>query len=283
MKIAFLGAGAMGLPMARNLARAGHDVAAWNRTPSKAAPLAADGVRIAESIAEAAGDAEAAVTMLADDRAVEEALAGGLLDALPRGAVHVGMSTVGVAFSKRAAKEHAARGQGYVAAPVFGRPEAAAAKRLWVVAAGPPEHVARCAPLFEAVGRGVSVVGADPYAANVVKLAGNLTIMAAIEALGEAFALAKASGVDPRQLLEVVNSALFQSPLYANYGGIIAEKRFDPPGFRMQLGLKDAGLVSAAATALHVPMPLASLVHDRMLRAVAEGHGETDWAAFSSL
>ncbi|HWQ53753.1 MAG TPA: NAD(P)-dependent oxidoreductase [Bryobacteraceae bacterium] len=283
MNVAFIGTGGMGLPMARNLRRAGHAVTAWNRTRAKADPLAADGVVIADTVSAAVRDAEVAVTMLADDHAAEEALTAGILEALPRGAIHAGMSTVSVAFSKRAAKEHAARGQGYVAAPVFGRPEAAAAQKLWVVAAGPAETVERCRPLFEALGRGISVVGTDPSAANVVKLAGNSMIMAAIEAMGESFALAKASGVDPRQLLEVVNSALFQSPLYANYGAIIAEKRFEPPGFRLRLGLKDAQLVSAAADAVHVPMPLASLVRDRLLRAVAEGHGDIDWSAFSSL
>jgi 3-hydroxyisobutyrate dehydrogenase-like beta-hydroxyacid dehydrogenase len=204
-------------------------------------------------------------------------------DALPRGAVHIGMSTVSVAFSKRLAREHASRAQGYVAAPVFGRPDAAAAQKLWVVAAGPAEQVERCRPVFDAVGRGTSVAGSEPSSANVVKLAGNFTIMAAIEALGEAFATARASGVDPQQFLDIVNSALFQSPLYANYGGIIAGKRFDPPGFRLRLGLKDVRLALAAADAVEVPMPLASLVHDRMLRAIAEGHEDLDWSAFSSV
>ena len=283
MRIALIGTGNMGLPMARNLRRAGHAVAAWNRTRAKAEPLAAEGIKVAASIPEAVRGAEVVATMLADDAAVEEALAGGILEALPAGAVHAGMSTVSVAFAKRATKEHAARGQAYVSAPVFGRPEAAAAAQLWVVAAGQSDHVARCAPLFEAVGRGVSVAGTEPCAANVVKLAGNFLIMAVIEAMGEAFALARASGIDARELLEVANNALFQSPLYANYGGIIAEKRFEPAGFRLGLALKDARLVSAAADAAHVPMPLASLVHDRLIRAVADGHGEIDWAAFSSL
>ena len=273
----------MGLPMARNILRAGHDVTVYNRTRAKAEPLAADGAHIADSPAQAVAGVDAAVTMMADDCAVENVLTAGVWDALPRGAAHVGMSTVSVAFSKRLAKEHARRGQAYVAAPVFGRPEAAAAQKLWVVAAGHPEHVERVRPLLEAVARGLSVVGTEPCAANVVKLAGNFTIMAAIEAMGEAFALAKASGVDPRQFLDVVNSALFQSPLYANYGAIIAEKRFDPPGFALRLGLKDARLVLAAADAVTAPMPLASLVHDRMLHAVAEGHADRDWASFSSI
>ena len=227
--------------------------------------------------------AEAVVTMMADDHAVEETLAAGVWDAMAQGAVHIGMSTVSVAFSKRLAKEHARRGQAYVAAPVFGRPEAAAEQKLWVVAAGPAEQVARCRPLFEAIGRGLSVVGTEASAANVVKVAGNFTLAAAIEALGEAFALARASGLDPRTFLEVVNSALYQSPVYAVYGGIIADKRFEPAGFHLRLGLKDARLALAAADAATVPMPLASLIHDRMLRGVAEGKGDIDWSAFSSI
>jgi len=283
MNIAFIGTGSMGLPMARNLLRAGHVLTAYNRTRARALPLEAEGARLAGSPALAAQDAEAVVTMLADDHAVDEMLAAGLCDALGPGAIHVGMSTVSVAFSKRLAREHAARHQGYVAAPVFGRPEAAAAQKLWVVAAGAPDLVERCRPLFEAVGRGVSVVGSEPASANVVKLAGNFTIMAMIETLGEAFALAKASGVDPKLFLDVIESALFQSPIYGNYGGIIAEKRFDPPGFRLRLGLKDARLALAAADAVNVPAPLLSLVRDRMLHALAEGHGDLDWASFSSI
>jgi 3-hydroxyisobutyrate dehydrogenase-like beta-hydroxyacid dehydrogenase len=283
MRIAFMGTGSMGLPMARNLARAGHSVVAYNRTRAKAEPLASDGVRIAASVPDAVRGVEAVCTMLAYDHAVEDVLKGGAWEALPHGAVHIGMSTVSVAFSKRLAREHAARSQGYVAAPVFGRPDSAAERKLWVVAAGPAEQVERCRPVFDAVGRGVSVVGTEPSAANVVKLAGNFTIMAVIEAMGEAFAAARASGVDPKQFLDIVNNALFQSPLYANYGGIIAAKRFDPPGFRLRLGLKDVRLALAAADAVEVPMPLASLVHDRILRAIAEGHGELDWSIFSSV
>ena len=281
MNVAFFGTGNMGLPMARNLLRAGHSLAVWNRTRDRAQPLEADGAIIAGTPADAVRGCEAMVTMLADDHAVEESLFGGALHALPQGAVHAGMSTVSVALSKRLAEEHDVRGQGYVAAPVFGRPEAAVEKRLWVVAAGPAEQVARCRPLFDAIGRGVSIVSAQPEAANAVKLAGNLSIAAVIETLAEAYALAGKYGVEPRTVLETINSALYNSPLYANYGGIIADRRFEPPGFRLRLGLKDVRLVLEAAEAVSQPLPLASLVRDRMLAAIARGMEDSDWSAFS--
>src|SRR5574340_150671 len=281
MRIAFLGTGNMGLPMARNLAHAGHALTVWNRTRERASSLEADGAKIAATVREAAADAEIAVTMLADDRALEE-VAAQILDALPREAVHCGMSTVSPAISRRLAEAHAARWQSYVAAPVFGRPEAAAARKLWVVAAGPPGSVERCRPLFDAVGRGVTVVGAEPWAANVVKLAGNMSIAAVVETLGEAYTLMRRSGIEPAQFLEVINNALFQSPLYANYGTIIAGRRFDPPGFRLRLGLKDVKLLLEAAESREVPMPLASLIRDRMLAGIARGGGELDWSSFST-
>lgn len=271
----------MGLPMARNLLRAGHAVAVWNRTRDRAAPLEADGARIAGSPAEAAAGCEVLISMLADDRAVEETVLGSAIDALPAAAVHAGMSTVSVALSRRLAEAHAARGQGYVAAPVFGRPEAAAAAKLWVLAAGAPEHIARCRPAFAALGRGISVLAADPPAANAAKLAGNLSIAVTLETLGEVFALAAKYGVDPHLFLETINSALYGSPLYANYGGIIADERFNPPGFRLKLGLKDVRLALEAAEAVSLPLPLASLIRDRMLAAVGRGLGDSDWAAFA--
>jgi len=271
----------MGLPMARNLARAGHEVTAWNRRRERATPLEAEGVQVVDLAAEAAGRAEVAITMLADDAALEPVAMGSILEALPKDGIHCGMSTVSPALSRRLAEAHAARGQAYIAAPVFGRPEAAEAKRLWVVAAGPAGAVERCRPLLEAVGRGVSVVSTDAWAANVVKLAGNLTIASVIETLGEAYALVRRSGVEPQAFLEVINSALFQSPLYANYGGIIAGERFEPPGFRLRLGLKDVKLALEAGEGFTVPLPIASLIRDHMLAAIARGLGDSDWSAFS--
>lgn len=282
MKLGFIGTGNMGAPLARNLLRAGHSVTVYNRTRAHAEPLERDGASLAESAAEAACGAEAVITMLADDRAVEKA-AEDFRDALPRNGIHLGMSTVSVALSARLAKAHTAQGQHYVAAPVFGRPAAAEAAKLWIVAAGPAAQVERCRPIFDAIGRGLSVAGADPPVANAVKLSGNFLIAAMLESLGEAFALARKSGVEAAQFLEIVNTALFQSPLYSNYGGIVAKEQFEPAGFKLRLGFKDLRLVQEAAESAAVPMPFAGVLRDRFLAALARGEGDLDWAAVARI
>ena len=282
MKLAFIGAGNMGSAMARNLLRAGHRVTVYNRTRARAEPLREEGAALADSPADAARDVDAIVTMLAEDQAVEQAVES-FIQTLARGALHIGMSTIGVACSKRLAERHAAHGQAYVAAPVFGRPVAAAAAKLWIVVAGPPESIARCQPVFDALGRGNSVVGADPWLANAVKLSGNFLIAAALESLGEAFALVRKSGVDAGQFLDIVNNALFNSPLYASYGGAVAKEQFEPAGFKLRLGFKDLRLAQEAAEAAAVPMPLAGVLRDRFLAAMARGEGDLDWAALARI
>src|SRR5258708_33661518 len=210
MRVAFIGLGNMGAPMARNLIRAGHDVTVYNRTRAKAEPLAADGAHIADSVAHAVRGCEVAITMLADDHAVDEAIFGpdGMLQALPRDAVHMSTSTISVEMSKTLAKTHTAAGQGYIATPVLGRPEAAAAQKLWVIAAGPPDLVERCQPLITALGRGFTIVGREPWQANVVKLASNFIIVSLIETLGEAFRLLRKAGICVHQFLEIVNTVV---------------------------------------------------------------------------
>jgi len=282
MKLAFIGAGNMGAPMARNLLRAGHHITVHNRTRAHAESLEREGAALADSPADAARDADAVVTMLSDDQAVEHAVQS-FLETLAPDAIHIGMSTISVACSKRLAEQHAARGQIYVAAPVFGRPVAAAAGKLWIVAAGPPDSIARCQPVFDALSRGCSVVGADPWLANAVKLSGNFLIAAAIESMGEAFALVRKSGVDASLFLEIVNSALFNSPVYAGYGAAIAKAQFEPAGFKLHLGFKDLRLAQEAAEAAAVPMPLAGVLRDRFLAAMARGEGELDWAALARI
>jgi 3-hydroxyisobutyrate dehydrogenase-like beta-hydroxyacid dehydrogenase len=271
--------------MARNLTRAGHSVTVYNRTRARAAELEREGARVAGSPGEAAREAEAVISMLADDRAAEDVVFGadGVLEALPAGAVHVSSSTIGIALSRRLAAAHAGKGQGYVAAPVFGRPEAAEAARLWVVAAGPQELLDRCGPLFDAMGRGVSALPGDAWRANVVKVCGNFLIAAMLESLGEAFALARKSGVEARQFLDIANGALFNSAIYANYGATIADEAFEPAGFKLRLGLKDVGLALEAAGASAVPMPLASLLRDQFLTAIAHGQAEVDWSAVGAV
>jgi 3-hydroxyisobutyrate dehydrogenase-like beta-hydroxyacid dehydrogenase len=283
MKIAFLGLGNMGTPMARNLLRAGNDVTVWNRTLSKAHELRADHAKVADSVADATAGADVAITMLADDHAVSSAVldAGGILDNLASGAVHISMSTISVALSQRLAAEHAKRGQHYVAAPVFGRPEAAAAAKLFVAAAGDASVIERCQPILDTVGQRTFVIGPTPEMANVVKLSGNFLISTVIESLGEAVALTRKYGIDPHTYIDFLTSTLFSAPVYKTYGGIIADERYHPAGFKMRLGLKDVRLVLAAAEVVDVPMPSASLVRDAVLASIGRGMEELDWSSIA--
>jgi 3-hydroxyisobutyrate dehydrogenase-like beta-hydroxyacid dehydrogenase len=283
MKIAFLGLGNMGTPMARNLLRAGNDVTVWNRTLSKAHELRADHAKVADSVADATAGADVAITMLADDHAVSSAVldAGGILDNLASGAVHISMSTISVALSQRLAAEHAKRGQHYFAAPVFGRPEAAAAAKLFVAAAGDASVIERCQPILDTVGQRTFVIGPTPEMANVVKLSGNFLISTVIESLGEAVALTRKYGIDPHTYIDFLTSTLFSAPVYKTYGGIIADERYHPAGFKMRLGLKDVRLVLAAAEVVDVPMPSASLVRDAVLASIGRGMEELDWSSIA--
>jgi len=285
MKISFIGLGNMGLPMARNLLQAGYTLTVYNRTRARADQLKQLDPVVADSPAAAARDAEILVTMVADDAALEDVMLGphGALAALSRGAVHASMSTISVGLSRRLAERHEAAGLTYVAAPAFGRPEAAEAKQLWIVAAGPADALQRCRPVLNAMGQGVIAVGDDPARANVIKLAGNFLLAAAIEAMGEAFALTRKFGVAPADLLDIVNGRLFRSPIYENYGKLIAEERYEPAGFKLRYGLKDIRLALGAADEVAAPMPLASLIRDRYLSAVARGWGDSDWAALARI
>ncbi len=273
MKIAFVGLGNMGLAMARNLLRAGHDLTVFNRSREKAA---ACGARVADSPAEACRNCEAVVTMLADDHAVEAVFYGhaGLLSGMKPETIHVSSTTMSTALARRLAAAHEAT----IAAPVFGRPDAAEAKKLLVVTAGQPALVERCRPLFDAIGRAIFVAGTEPWQANAVKLCGNFMIASMLEAFGEAFATLRKAKVDPHLFLEVMN-AFFASPVYANYGSMAADQRFEPAGFALRLGLKDVRLVLETAEECVSPMPLASLVRDQLLDAMAHGQESMDWSS----
>jgi 3-hydroxyisobutyrate dehydrogenase-like beta-hydroxyacid dehydrogenase len=268
--------------MARNLLKAGHEVIAYNRTRTRAEELQSDGARVADTPG-AASRAEIVFTMLADDAAVEEVVFGdhGILAALPPGGLHVSTSTISTALAKKMFKAHAEKGQKYISAPVFGRPEAAADARLIVVAAGPAGSIDRARPILGANGPKIYLAGAEAWMANAVKLAGNFTIAAMLETLGEALALMRKTQIDPRLFLEVVNGSLFRSPVYENYGKIIADQKFDPAAFKLRLGLKDLRLVLEAADEAQTPMPLASLVRDHLLSGMARGYAEMDWAALA--
>lgn len=284
MNVGFIGLGKMGRGMAQNLVNAGHTVTVWNRTAGRADDLQKLGAQIAGSPAEAARTG-IVITMLADDAAVESIVFGenGILKALPAGGLHISASTISVALSERLAAAHAAAHQSYVSAPVFGRPEAAAAKKLFVVAAGAGADLARSQPIFDAIGQRTFIAGAEPQAANTIKVLGNFLIATTIESFGEAFALARKSGIAPEKFLEILTGTIFTAPLHQGYGGIIAREAYEPAGFAAVLGLKDARLVLQAADAAGVPLPIASVVRDRFLSAVGRGHGEKDWSVIAKL
>ena len=243
--------------MVNRLLDKGHVVTGYNRTRSKSEELAKDGAHIADSVADACLDAEAVITMVADDAAAEQVVFGesGIAGALPQGATHISSSTVSTALSRRLAAEHQARGQSYLSVPVFGRPEAAEGKKLVVMMAGPPELVERHRQIADDMGRQTFVVGTEPWQANAAKLCGNFMFLSVIESFGESFAALRKAGIPPQTFLDIVN-VMFASPVYANYGRIIANEEYEPAGFDLKLGLKDARLILANAEECGAPMPL---------------------------
>ncbi|MBB4615967.1 NAD(P)-dependent oxidoreductase [Sphingomonas abaci] len=277
MRIGFIGLGQMGSAMAANLVRAGHAVTVWNRSPEKADALVRAGAtRAGRPVDAAQGDV--VMTMLADDHAVADIVFGehGIAGAP---ALHVGHSTISVALADRLAADSGAGG--YVSAPVFGRPPAAAAGTLFVVAAGPEAALDRCEPVLATIGQRVFRIGDTPSAANLVKLSGNFMIMAAVEAMAEAMTLAEKGGVDRRTLLEVLTGTLFDAPVYRTYGEILVEDRFRPAGFAAPLGLKDMTLVDTAATAFGTAMPLLGIVRDHLRTVIATQGPDVDWAGIA--
>jgi len=284
MDVGLIGLGRMGTGIAKSLLRAGHRVTVYNRTRERAEALRKDGAAVAGSVAEACrGDA--VLTMLADDAAVEAVVFGenGVLKSLARGRAHISLSTISVALSDRLTAEHTRAGQEFVASPVFGRPEAAEQGKLAVVAAGPKGAVERFKPLLESMGQKLLVIGEQPSKANVVKLTGNFLIATVLESLGEAFAFARKSGVDATALLDFLTSTLFNAPVYKTYGALIVEGKHDHVGFALPLGFKDVRLVMQAAEAQAVPMPIASVLHDRFVTALARGYERMDWSVIGQV
>lgn len=279
MDIGFIGLGNMGRGMVQSLLRAGHRVVVWNRTPERADELVALGAERAATPFEAA-EVGVVFTMLADDAATEAVVAGphGILAGLPRDGIHVASSTLSVRYSAELAKRHRTRGQHYVAAPVFGRPDAAAQGALRLVIAGQPGAIARLQPTFAALGSQQFVIGERPEQAHAVKIAGNFLILSLVELLSEAFVLADKAGVSRERFFEVA-SAVFSSPLADRYGRALLEQRFQPPGFRLTLGLKDIRLALELAEATHTPLPIADLVRQHALEAMARGQAELDFTS----
>ena len=279
--IGFVGLGQMGAPIARNLLESGYELTVYNRTAAKAKPFGEQGARVVDRPDEAPPRSGIVVTMLADDAALEEITNEQFLERLGAGGVHVSMSTVSPSLARRLAAVHARKGSAYVAAPVFGRPDAAAARKLWICASGLSEARARVLPLLQALGQGVFEFGEDAGAANVVKLCGNFLIASAMEAMAEAWTLAEKNGISREQAASLFGQTLFACPIYQNYGKAIAEKRYTPAGFRLALGLKDVNLALAAGAEAKMPMPVASLLRDRLLSGIARGRQDADWSALA--
>ncbi len=283
LDIGFIGLGVMGLPMAANLLAAGHRVTVWNRTASKADVLAAKGASVAARAADTARRGGMLVTMVADDAALEELVSGdaAIAERLSPGGVHISMSTIAPATTRKLAQVHQKAGSTMIAAPVFGRPDAASARRLWICVSGPADAKAAVRPILDAMGQGVFDFGENAEAANVAKVSGNFLIAAAMEAMGEVFAMAEKSGIDRAALAAMLGQTLFACPVYQGYGAAIANRRHSPAGFRLPLGLKDIEIVLRTAREANAPMPTASLLRDRFVHALAMGREELDWSALA--
>ena len=276
--LGFIGLGNMGEPIAANLMAAGHALRIYNRTASKGASLVAKGATLAKNPADVAAPGGIVFTMIADDRAIDELCLppGSFVEKLGPGGIHVSLSTISPATARRLAGHHAKHKVEYVASPVFGRPEAAAAKKLWVCASGSAAAKARVRPLLEAVGQGIFDFGEEVGAANVVKLCGNFLVASTVEALAETMVLAEKNGLSKKALAEMIGNF---SPMHAGYANLIADEKFEPAGFRLVLGLKDINLILETARDSTTPLPLASLLHDHWISAVAKGRGDLDWSA----
>jgi 3-hydroxyisobutyrate dehydrogenase-like beta-hydroxyacid dehydrogenase len=282
MDIGFIGLGEMGTAMVANILKAGHNVRVWNRSPERAQRLVEAGARVVGSVAEAfTGDA--VFSMLADDAAVREVINAQVLEQAPRGQIHVNMATISVALAEELAHAHAQRGLNYVAAPVMGRPDVAAAGKLTIVAGGPAEAIDRVQPVFDAVGQKTWRIGSHAQQANVMKLATNFMLASAVETLGEASAMLAGHGVAMQDFLDVITSGLFQGVVYQGYGKMIAEQRYEPALFKARLGMKDVRLAIAAAESVNTPMPIASVVRDSLIEAMAHGDGDKDFAVLGQV
>ncbi|THC45794.1 NAD(P)-dependent oxidoreductase [Massilia sp. Mn16-1_5] len=284
MSIGFIGLGAMGRHMAANLLRSNQPVHVWNRDPAPVQALAEQGAKAAATAAEC-GIADVVFTMLSDDHATRSVLVdGGVLDAMAPGSIHVNMATVSVAFAREMAALHVARGVGYVAAPVLGRVDVAAAGKLNILAGGSDELIARVQPLLDLMGQKTWRFGEAPEQANAVKLASNLTLACAIEAMGEGAALAGSHGVQAAGFIDLITSTLFAgSPVYKGYGAMIAEERYSPAGFKLSLGLKDVGLANDAAEAQGLRLRFGSVLRETLQEAVARGDGDLDLAGLARM
>ena len=280
MKIAFLGLGNMGTPMATNLMDAGYGLVLYNRTAQKAGAFLERGARLAETPRETVTGCDIAITMLANDDAVEQVVFGsdGLIHGLPENSIHISSSTISVDLARKLSSEHESRNQDFVSAPVIGRPDAAKAAKLRILLAGRETVRKKVMPVLECLGESIFEIGDECEKSNVVKLCNNFLLVSMLDSIAEAQALVERYGINPSDFMDIIN-AFFQSPVYKNYGAIISERRFDPAGFKLKLGLKDVNLVLQAAQGVGAPLPLGEAIRDHFELALENGNGELDWAA----
>jgi 3-hydroxyisobutyrate dehydrogenase-like beta-hydroxyacid dehydrogenase len=278
-KIGFIGLGNMGLQMAKNLIDAGYHLQVYNRTASKIDGLDAEHITKCSSPADAADGVPVVISMLSDDEILTENTTGenGILKTLPKGAVHISMSTVSPETSEHLASLHADAGSTLIVATVFGRPEAAAAKKLWVCTSGDKTSIETVRPILEQLGQGIKDFGEQVGNANVLKITGNFMIMASLEMMAEAFTMAEKSGLDRAQVADFFGSTIFNAPIFQNYGKLIANKQYEPVGFKAKLGYKDARLALKLSQKTEVPAPVCSVVNNRLLAVIAQGHSDHDW------
>jgi len=278
-KIGFIGLGNMGMHMAQNLIESGYHLQVYNRTLSKIDELGAASVTVCKTPAEAAAGVHALVSMLSEDEILKETVTGpdGILKTFPKNAVHISMSTIGPDTSEYLAKLHSDAGSSYIASPVFGRPPAAASRKLFICISGDAAAKEIATPILECLGQRIVDFGENVGGANVVKVAGNFMIIASMEMMAEAFTLAEKNGLDRAQVADFFGSTIFNAPIYQNYGKLIANKQYEPVGFKASLGYKDARIAIKLAQLSQTPMPAATLAHDRLLSAVAKGWGDRDW------
>ncbi len=280
MKIGFIGLGRMGQGMSARLLTGGHDLLVYNRSPGKTADLEKAGAKVAPTIEAVCLDRELVLSMVADDAALNQIALepGGVRDSLPEGAIHVAMGTHSAAAIQSVAAAHKERGQAFVAAPVLGRPDAAAAGQIVIVCAGAHDAIKKCEPAFSVMGRKTMEAASAPEAAIAIKLANNFVLGCAVETMAEGFALVRKYGVNPQVFYDVMTEGLFAAPAYKVYGKLIVDSSYDKPGFTVKLGLKDIKLALAAAELVGVPLPSGSVVRDRLIGAIAHGDGDKDWA-----
>ncbi|MGK4579243.1 NAD(P)-dependent oxidoreductase [Kitasatospora sp. HPMI-4] len=282
LTVGFVGLGGMGRGMAANLIRSGFSVQVWNRSPEPVKVMVEQGARAAADLAEVF-DNEIVISMLADDKAVESNLLDPGLLGGARARLHINMATVSLPLVRRAAELHAEHGIGYLAAPVLGRTDVAEAGKLNILVAGPDELVERAEPLFAAMGQRTWRFGSEPHQANAAKISTNFLLACAIESMAEATSLGEANGVKPADLIELITNTAFPGMVYSGYGSMVAERRYEPAGFRLVLGLKDVNLALEAGAGQHVPLPFGSVLRDAFLDAIAHGDAERDWSAVAEV